>query len=152
MTPNANVSDRGDQINGFLHPKAKKTTLDHPSKLECLANEIQIAKAEKHALDNKIKELEAEVVSICGYRSEGISKFSSESFKISTTGKINRKITDPESLIALAPDLVVTKYTLDMKEFNNLGKSNPTHMQRVLQCIESKEAKTAVVITPSDKG
>jgi len=146
MTPNANVSDFRDQINGLATTKSNLVVKEHPSKLEALARIIRSKKDQKSLLESEIKHLETDLIMLCGYKDEGVSHFSTSEFKISTTGKLTRKITNAQRLYDIAPQLVVNKPALNTKEFNLLARSNPILMQRVLECIETKEARTAVSI------
>lgn len=141
-----NVSDPRDQINGFLHPNGQKTVSEQEQYLENLAKELSDAKLIFADYKRYILELENAILALHPAKTEGITRVSTPSFKISTTGKMTRRITDIDALIELAPQLVTNKPQLNMKEFNALSRSNPVLMQKVLSCIESKPAKTSVSI------
>jgi len=140
MTPASNVSDLNGQVKGFS--TSTENTLNN------LALKLTLLKDESSALSTRIKDIESRIVKLCGHKPEGISKFNSENFQVSTTGKLTRKISDLDTLSKLAPQLIVNKPALNMKEFNQLSRTNPVLMQKVLGCIETKEAKTAVAIKP----
>lgn len=147
-TPRPNVVDPVDQINTILHPTVTSKAPERLSHLDILAGKLINLKVERTLLNNEIKQLEKSIILETGNKPEGVANFNLSKFKIATTGKIDRKITDLDSLVALASELVVTKHSIDMQAFKALAISNPSKMQRVLLCIESKVARTAVSVTP----
>ena len=147
-TPKPNVVDPVDHINTNLHPTESQEAKSPLSRLEILADKLICLKVERTLLNGEIKELEQNIILETGYKSEGVTNFNLSKYKIATTGKIDRKIIDLESLTILARELVVTKYSIDMQAFKALAISNPSKMQRVLLCIESKVARTAVSVKP----
>ncbi|MBO9492120.1 hypothetical protein J7384_17290 [Endozoicomonas sp. G2_1] len=155
MTPNANVSDRHGQINEFSHPSEKNVTQNVTpvtqnvtSQIESLAITLQTLKQQKHDITEQILDVESKLIELCGAKTEGVTKHESPKFVVATTGKLTRKITDPDRLAELAPDLIKYTPSLNMREYNALAKANPRLMTRVATCIEAKPAKTAVSLTP----
>ena len=118
------------------------------SKVDTLANDIQLLKAELDVIRKTIAEKEAELLLICGHEEDGSSKFNTEHYTITTTGKLTRKITDADALAVLAPEVVRVKKELDTRKLEALATKNPMLYQKALGCIETKAAKPAIKIEP----
>tara|TARA_R110002167_G_scaffold91458_1_gene246123 strand:+ start:188976 stop:189443 length:468 start_codon:yes stop_codon:yes gene_type:complete len=121
--------------------------INSPNKINDLAIELHFLKSKAKVLALQCAKKEAELLLLCGSKEEGTSKFDTEQFKISTVGKLNRKIVDLEVLRKLAPEVIgKPKYDLDLTMFKLLATSNPPLFAKALHCIETKPAKTAVKV------
>lgn len=116
------------------------------SKIETLVIAIQTLKAEQKAIGDEVAKMEQELIDICGVKEEGASKFDTQNFIITTTGKLTRKVTDVKSLEGIAPEVLKVEKKLDVRKLKALATSNPMLYQRALQCIESKPAKAGIAI------
>lgn len=145
---NANIMQMFGKVNPVPTETAPQEAVSSESKVNNLANSIQLKKAEIAALRAEMTAMEDELIMICGHKDEGSHKFNTEQFTITTTGKLTRSISDVEALRALAPEVVREKFELDVRQLKSLATSNPMLYKKSLSCITSKAAKTALKIEP----
>ena len=119
---------------------------DPSAKINLLSAKIHYCKLDIKKIADKKAEYEAELLEICGVKEEGTQKFNTDFCTVSTVGKLTRKITDVDVLRKLAPEVVRTKYELDIKLLKLLATSNPPLYTKALHCIETKAAKSSVSI------
>lgn len=119
-------------------PSSDTVANDTTSTLDTLTQEYLDTKVSIDELSKALAEKRAKIIELVGIKEAGTTSQKTDTFKITTTGSLDRKITDADTLKALAPDLVVTKEALDAKAFKNLATSNPMLFQKVLGCIETK--------------
>jgi hypothetical protein len=143
-----NVAQLFNCVNGTSASKNDEP-VQSPSKVDDLALSIQKLKADMAVLKKELDEKESELVLICGHEEEGSSKFNTENFVITTTGKLTRKIIDETAISGLAPDVLRTKVELDLRKLKSLATSNPMLYRKVASCLETKPAKTALKIEPA---
>lgn len=114
--------------------------------LDALSRDYLDTKSKLDQLSEELKVKRQRLVGLIGLKDQGQTSKKTDKFKITTTGSLNRKITDLETLKALAPELLVTKETLDAKAFKDLAVSNPMLYQKVLRCIETSQRTPAIKI------
>lgn len=149
MTLDINVLHKTSKVN-HLTPKNGNSDTEKPP-LNLLLKLLFDYKAELTALKKVIASTELDIVSLCGHKPEGTTKFDADNFEVSTVGRINRRITNLKLLQALAPELVILKPSLNTPEFNSLARNNPQLFNKVSQCVESNPAKTSVSLKPKDE-
>lgn len=150
MSQNASVSVLQAAVAVNNSAQSNNEHISSDSKVENLAIAIQTLKAEQKALGEEVAKKEQELLDICGVKEEGASKFDTQNFIITTTGKLTRKVTDVKSLEGIAPDVLKVEKKLDLRKLKSLATSNPMLYQRALQCIETKPAKAAIAIKPRE--
>lgn len=148
MSQNANVTVLQQYVGVNAPAHTKNEHINSESKVDQLALHIQSLKAQQKALAEEIASNEAELLMICGVPDDGSQKFNTDHFVITTTGKLTRKITDPETLSQLAPAVIRVKQELDTRKLKSLASSNPMLYQKALACIETKAAKPGLKIEP----
>lgn len=148
MSQNANVTVLQQYVGVNAPAHTKNEHISSESKVDKLALHIQSLKAQQKALAEEIASNEAELLMICGVPDDGSQKFNTDHFVITTTGKLTRKITDPETLSQLAPAVIRVKQELDTRKLKSLASSNPMLYQKALACIETKAAKPGLKIEP----
>ena len=134
-----------DTVNTDLS-RANDNVASSPSKVNDLAYAIQSRKAHIAAISGEVRTLESELIMICGVKDEGVQKFDTEQFEISTTGKLTRTIKDLATLKSLAPNVVRIKEELDLRMYKKLAVDNPMLFGKVVGTIETKVAKPSVAI------
>jgi|GEM_PF-5934774 len=141
------VSKQFDTVNSIANDNIAHDA-NNPSKVNDLAKAIQLRKFSIAEVSAEIKELEAQLLMICGVDDEGSRKFNTDEYVITTTGKLTRSIKDLATLKALAPQVVRVKEELDLRKFKKLATDNPMLYGKVVTTIETKSAKPAIKIEP----
>lgn len=102
-------------------------------------------------------DVEREIISMVGAKSEGAQTAEVGPYKITTTGKLTRKL-DTTAYMSVINDVPVEvspvefNPSLDLKKLRALETANPGVYAIVSSCIEIKPAKTAVTVALIDKG
>lgn len=121
------------------------------SKLEELAGQWRDAKrAEERARDERVN-VEQQIIALTGCKEEGSKTHEAGDFKITVTGKLNRKLDLPiwrdiESKIPENLRPVTYKPSLDLKGLRYLQNNEPEIYAIAAKAIETKPAKTAINI------
>lgn len=120
---------------------------------DVLAKRLEKAKEAEASAINLRREIEQEILDICGVEREGSTTFNGEQYKLTTIGKINRTI-DQKELIAIWPALpdeakeaIRYKPEIINKEFDALKKHNKPAWQALCECVTEKEAKPSVTFS-----
>jgi len=126
--------------------KKKARPIDH------LAFELAKAKKlEAEARDNRV-EAEQRLIDAIGAKEEGATSQSGNYFKVTTTGKLTRKLdvkafAEIKSKFRCRPAPVKTTVSLDVRAFKKLAVEEPDLYQLMCEtCIETKPAKTSVAV------
>lgn len=119
--------------------------------LEALAAEWRAAKKAENDARNQRVDIESRIIELTGHKEEGSQTHEAGDWKVSVTGKLNRKL-DPakwaEIEDSIPEDLRPVRYnpSLDTKGLRYLEQNEPDVYKRVAQAIETKPAKPAVEV------
>ena len=119
--------------------------------LESLAEQWRAAKKAENAARNERVDIESRIIEITGHKEEGSQTHEAGDWKVSVTGKLNRKLdADAWHMIedSIPEDLRPVRYSpsLDTKGLRYLEQNEPDVYKRVAQAIETKPAKPAVEV------
>lgn len=123
----------------------KVTTIDD------LAIALKEAKAAETAARNARLEIEELIIDAVGSKEEGAFNADGDNYRLTTTGKLNRKIDDVRGLERVLPGdffkrLVKVSHSIDTKELRYLHDNEPDIYKTVSGYITTKPAKTAVSV------
>ena len=117
--------------------------------LDELAYELEIRKAEEENARAARISAEQALIDAIGVKDEGTRTEKTDWYKISTIGKLNRKL-DKDAHLSLDTDLyqAITriKYELDVTALKKLATSNPEAYRQAIKAIITTEAKPTVKI------
>ena len=122
-----------------------------PQPVDLLAFELAKAKQrEVDAREARVK-IEEDIIEAIGAKEEGATSQAGNFFKVTTTGKLTRKL-DVKAFNQIAGQLgerapVKTTVSLDVRKLKTLAVDEPALYQLMCQtCIETKPAKTSVSV------
>ena len=121
-----------------------------PQPIDLLAFELGKAKDAEAAAKAKRIEIEVALIELAGIKEEGSTTTNGNFFKVTTTGKLTRKL-DEKTWRSIAGQFngtapVRTKVELDTRALKKLAVDNPELFQLALSAIVTKPAKGAVKI------
>jgi hypothetical protein len=131
--------------------KKRARPIDH------LAFELAKAKELEASAREKRVDAEQRLIEAIGAKEEGATTQTGNYFKVTTTGKLTRKL-DVQAFNQIAAQLgehapVKTTVSLDVRKLKKLAVDEPALFSMMLDVIETKPAKTAVtVVEVSDEG
>ena len=121
-----------------------------PQPIDLLAFELKKAKELEESARQKRIQIEKKIIKAAGIKEEGSTTTNGNFFKITTTGKLTRKL-DEKAWRAIAGQFgedapVRTKVDVDTRALKKLAVDNPGLFQLALSAITTKPAKGAVKI------
>ena len=128
-----------------------------PQPVDLLGFELAKAKKLEASAREKRVQIEQQLIEAIGAKEEGATTQAGNYFKVTTTGKLTRKL-DVKAFNAIAAQLgehapVKTTVSLDVRKLKTLAVDEPALFSMMLDVIETKPAKTAVtVVEVSDEG
>ena len=128
-----------------------------PQPVDLLGFELAKAKELEASAREKRVQIEQKLIEAIGAKEEGATTQSGNFFKVTTTGKLTRKL-DVQAFNRIAAQLgehapVKTTVSLDVRKLKKLAVDEPALFSMMLDVIETKPAKTAVtVVEVSDEG
>tara|TARA_R110001583_G_C5418004_1_gene387546 strand:- start:174 stop:581 length:408 start_codon:yes stop_codon:yes gene_type:complete len=128
-----------------------------PQPVDLLGFELAKAKKLEASAREKRVQIEQQLIEAIGAKEEGATTQAGNFFKVTTTGKLTRKL-DVKAFNAIAAQLgehapVKTTVSLDVRKLKTLAVDEPVMFNMMLDVIETKPAKTAVtVVEVSDEG
>ena len=128
-----------------------------PQPVDLLGFELAKAKKLEASAREKRVQIEQQLIEAIGAKEEGATTQAGNYFKVTTTGKLTRKL-DVKAFNAIAAQLgehapVKTTVSLDVRKLKTLAVDEPVMFNMMLDVIETKPAKTAVtVVEVSDEG
>ena len=128
-----------------------------PQPVDVLGFELAKAKELEASAREKRVQIEQQLIEAIGAKEEGATTQAGDYFKVTTTGKLTRKL-DVKAFNRIAEQLgehapVKTTVSLDVRKLKKLAVDEPALYSMMLDVIETKPAKTAVtVVEVSDEG
>jgi hypothetical protein len=128
-----------------------------PQPVDLLGFELAKAKKLEASAREKRVQIEQQLIEAIGAKEEGATTQAGNFFKVTTTGKLTRKL-DVKAFNQIAAQLgehapVKTTVSLDVRKLKKLAVDEPVMFNMMLDVIETKPAKTAVtVVEVSDEG
>ena len=128
-----------------------------PQPVDLLGFELAKAKKLEASAREKRVQIEQQLIEAIGAKEEGATTQAGNFFKVTTTGKLTRKL-DVKAFNQIAAQLgehapVKTTVSLDVRKLKKLAVDEPVMFNMMLDVIETKPAKTAVtVVEGSDEG
>jgi len=128
-----------------------------PQPVDVLGFELAKAKELEASAREKRVQIEQQLIDAIGAKEEGATTQAGNYFKVTTTGKLTRKL-DVKAFNQIAAQLgehapVKTTVSLDVRKLKKLAVDEPVMFGMMLDVIETKPAKTAVtVVEVSDEG
>lgn len=121
-----------------------------PQPIDLLAFELKKAKELEASAREKRVQIENQIIEAAGIKEEGSTTANGNFFKVTTTGKLTRKL-DEKAWRSIAGQFngtapVRTKVELDTRALKRLAVDNPELFQLALSAITTKPAKGAVKI------
>ena len=121
-----------------------------PQPVDVLGFELAKAKELEASAREKRVQIEQQLIDAIGAKEEGATTQSGNYFKVTTTGKLTRKL-DVKSFNQIASQLgehapVKTTVSLDVRKLKKLAVDEPVMFNMMLDVIETKPAKTAVTV------
>ena len=122
-----------------------------PQPVDLLGFELAKAKELEASAREKRVQIEQKLIEAIGAKEEGATTQSGNFFKVTTTGKLTRKL-DVKAFNQIAGQLgeqapVKTTVSLDVRKLKTLAVDEPALYQLMCQtCIETKPAKTSVSV------
>lgn len=126
------------------------TNSNKPQPVDVLAFELKKAKELEASAKEKRIECEERLIASVGCQEEGSTTHEGNYFKVTTTGKLARKL-DDKAWRAIAREFnghcpVRTKLEIDTKKMRKLACDEPAMYQLFLTCVTTKPAKSSVRI------
>lgn len=126
------------------------TNNNKPQPIDVLAFELKKAKELEASAKEKRIECEERLIASVGCQEEGSTTHEGNYFKVTTTGKLSRKL-DDKAWRAIAREFngnypVRTKLEIDTKKMRKLACDEPAMYQLFLTCVTTKPAKSSVRI------
>ena len=121
-----------------------------PQPVDVLGFELAKAKELEASAREKRVQIEQKLIEAIGAKEEGATTQSGNYFKVTTTGKLTRKL-DVQAFNRIAAQLgehapVKTTVSLDVRKLKKLAVDEPALFSMMLDVIETKPAKTAVTV------
>ena len=122
-----------------------------PQPVDLLGFELAKAKKLEASAREKRVQIEQQLIEAIGAKEEGATTQAGNFFKVTTTGKLTRKL-DVKAFNQIAGQLgehapVKTTGSLDVRKLKTLAVDEPALYQLMCQtCIETKPAKTSVAV------
>ena len=121
-----------------------------PQPVDLLGFELAKAKELEASAREKRVQIEQKLIEAIGAKEEGATTQSGNFFKVTTTGKLTRKL-DVKAFNRIAAQLgehapVKTTVSLDVRKLKKLAVDEPALFSMMLDVIETKPAKTAVTV------
>ena len=121
-----------------------------PQPVDVLGFELAKAKELEASAREKRVQIEQKLIEAIGAKEEGATTQSGNFFKVTTTGKLTRKL-DVQAFNRIAAQLgehapVKTTVSLDVRKLKKLAVDEPAMFNMMLDVIETKPAKTAVTV------
>ena len=121
--------------------------------IDALASRLNSLKQSKSAIDKDIKNTEEALIALVGSKPEGSFSVSTESFKVTTTGKVYRKV-DETKLTALRKlisksifnKVFRTKHDVNLKELRHYQNNEPDVYTDLAEVITTTPGKTAIKV------
>lgn len=119
-------------------------------------DELVLAKKAESSANKVRVALEEELIKIVGYdKVEGAQTFSFDEYKVTITGKLNRKVEDVQALhmacidLKLSPDLhpIRTRVEVDQTALRYLAHNEVEIFAKLAKFVVTEPAKTAVSIS-----
>ncbi len=131
---------------------------NHLSLLDSLSSEYLAIKRVESQARAEALELEKQIIKIVGEKEEGTTSCETLQYKVSTTGKLNRKL-EVEALNQvrhLLPEaifnrLIQVKPAIDLKELRYVESNEPDLYKIIAQAITTKPAKTSIKIVTQEQ-
>lgn len=124
-----------------------------PTDLDSLSHDLLQLKAHQAALNNLINEKEAAIIAIVGANEEGAKSEKTQFYKVTTTGKLNRKldVNGLNEVRHLIPDefyarLIRVKPEVNLTELRYVQNNEPEIYSVIAGVMTTKPAKTAVAV------
>ena len=119
-------------------------------KVDRLGFELAKAKKLEASAHEKRVQIEQQLIEAIGAKEEGATTQTGNYFKVTTTGKLTRKL-DVQAFNRIAAQLgehapVKTTVSLDVRKLKKLAVDEPALFSMMLDVIETKPAKTAVTV------
>ena len=121
-----------------------------PQPVDVLGFELAKAKELEASAREKRVQIEQQLIEAIGAKEEGATTQTGNYFKVTTTGKLTRKL-DVQAFNRIAAQLgehapVKTTVSLDVRKLKKLAVDEPGLFSMMLDVIETKPAKTAVTV------
>jgi hypothetical protein len=122
-----------------------------PQPVDLLGFELAKAKKLEASAREKRVQIEQQLIEAIGAKEEGATTQAGNFFKVTTTGKLTRKL-DLKAFAEIkskfrGPAPVKTAVSLDVRAFKKLAVEEPGLYQLMCEtCIETKPAKTSVTV------
>ena len=121
-----------------------------PQPVDVLGFELAKAKELEASAREKRVQIEQQLIEAIGAKEEGATTQAGNYFKVTTTGKLTRKL-DVQAFNRIAAQLgehapVKTTVSLDVRKLKKLAVDEPALFSLMLDVIETKPAKTAVTV------
>tara|TARA_R110002012_G_scaffold92170_1_gene223965 strand:+ start:513 stop:920 length:408 start_codon:yes stop_codon:yes gene_type:complete len=121
-----------------------------PQPVDLLGFELAKAKKLEASAREKRVQIEQQLIEAIGAKEEGATTQAGNFFKVTTTGKLTRKL-DVKAFNQIAAQLgehapVKTTVSLDVRKLKKLAVDEPVMFNMMLDVIETKPAKTAVTV------
>ena len=121
-----------------------------PQPVDVLGFELAKAKELEASAREKRVQIEQQLIEAIGAKEEGATTQSGNYFKVTTTGKLTRKL-DVKAFNQIAEQLgehapVKPTVSLDVRKLKKLAVDEPALYSMMLDVIETKPAKTAVTV------
>ena len=121
-----------------------------PQPVDVLGFELAKAKELEASAREKRVQIEQQLIEALGAKEEGATTQTGNYFKVTTTGKLTRKL-DVQAFNRIAAQLgehapVKTTVSLDVRKLKKLAVDEPALFSMMLDVIETKPAKTAVTV------
>jgi hypothetical protein len=121
-----------------------------PTELDMAAQAWREAKAKEEKARLARLDAESKIIELVGVKDEGSFSITTDYFKVSTTGKMTRRLDDAAYMairedLPLGLDPVVLRPAIDMKAFRQLEK-HPEVMRLFSVCLTTKPAKPSVKV------
>ena len=122
----------------------------NPQPLDLLAFELKKAKELEASAREKRVQIEEQILAAVGVKEEGSQTSTGNFFKVTTTGKLTRKL-DEKVWRSIAGQFngeapIRTKLDVDTRKLKKLAVDNPELFQVALTAITTKPAKSAVKV------
>lgn len=125
--------------------------------LDTLAADLLDAKKRASLARQAVTDLENQILSAVGAKTEGATTIRTDNFKVTTTGKVNRSLdADEVKRIYQDGDIPESIYTrlfdwqpkLNLREFRFIEMNEREYFQKLASAVTSKPAKNVVSAAP----